>query len=104
MSAIVFLRSVSVLVLACVLFGASPARACSETTQDVFLVGNTSTDAACNFSTIHDAVSAASCPAGTRIILTNEVAYNELVSITNQNISLIGRAPGAKCGSLSAVC
>ncbi len=99
------LRTLFLLLGASASLSAVDARACSATSQDVFLVGNTATDAACNYSTIQAAVSAATCPAGTKIFLTDEVSYKgQQVLIQDRNVSLIARAPGAKCGTLSAVC
>ena len=104
MSAAACFRSLFLLLCAFVALSTTSARACSATSQDVFVVGKTATDAACNYSTIQSAVAAATCPAGTKIYLTDEVSYSGQVAITNQNVSLIGRAPGAKCGTMSAVC
>ncbi|HEX3122845.1 MAG TPA: hypothetical protein VHQ21_06040 [Rhodanobacteraceae bacterium] len=99
------LRSLFVWLAAYLSFGALDAHACSATAQDVFLVGDKSTDSACNYSTIQAAVNAATCAAGTKIFLTDEVDYTEpQIAITNKNISLIGRPAGARCGTLSAVC
>ena len=98
------LRRLFLLLVACASLNAVDASACSATTPDVFIVGNKATDSDCNFSTINDAVKAATCPAGTKIYLTDEVGYTGLQVITDRNVSLIGRASGAKCGSLSAVC
>jgi len=81
------------------------AHACSATAQDVFLVGNTASDAACNYSTVQAAINAATCPAGTRIYLTSEVSYTaQHLAISNKNVSLIGRASGTACGALSVAC
>ena len=99
------LRALFLLLVACTTLNAVDARACSATSQDVFLVGNTATDSACNYSTIQSAVSAATCPAGTKIFLTDEVSYKgQQILIQDRNVSLIARAPGAKCGTLSVVC
>jgi len=98
------LRALFLLLVACASLSAIDAHACSATTQDVFLVGNTTTDSDCNYSTIQAAVSAATCPAGTKIFLTDEVDYTgQQILIQNRNVSLIARAPGAKCGTLSVV-
>jgi len=104
------LRALFLLLLAaCASLSAVNVRACTDTSQDVFLVGNPLTDTACKYSTIQAAVNAAACPAGTRILLTDEVSYGtqlapQQITISDHNVSLIGRAPGAKCGTLSAVC
>jgi len=105
MSATAFSHAVRLLLGVGAAFAANHALACSATTQDVFLVGNTLTDGACDYSTIQAAVSAATCPAGTRIYLTDEVAYkNQQVTITDKAISLIARAAGVKCSSAIAAC
>lgn len=106
MSATAVSRSAGLLLVISALLGAIDAHAaCSATSQDVFLVGNTATDAACNYSTIQAAIDAATCPAGTRIYITDELTYEaQHLGISGKNISLIGRAPGAKCGTQSAVC
>lgn len=106
MSATAVSRAAGLLLVIYALLGAIVAHAaCSATSQDVFLVGNTATDAACNYSTIQAAIDAATCPAGTRILLTDEISYKaQAISIQDKNISLIARAAGAKCGTLSAVC
>ena len=98
------LRALFLLLAAYASLSAVDARACSGTSQDVFVVGNQATDNACDYSTIQAAVAAAICPNGTKIYLTDEVSYSGQIAITNQNISLIGRASGAKCGTLTAVC
>lgn len=105
MSVATCLRTVSLLIVAYLSFGASGARACTATAPDVFLVGNTVTDHACNYGTIQDAVDAATCPAGTKIFLTDEINYTgQHISITNKNVSLIGKASGVHCGTLTLVC
>ncbi|HEY2395872.1 MAG TPA: hypothetical protein VGH81_07855 [Rudaea sp.] len=98
------LRALILMLAACAALSAVNAHACSATSQDVFVVGNKSADSACNYSTIHDAVMAATCPAGTKIYLTDEVSYTGQQVITDRNVSLIGRAPGAKCGTLTVAC
>ena len=93
------------LLVAIVSLCVSDARACSATSQDVFLVGNKTADSACTHSTIQAAVSAATCAAGTKILLTDEVSYKgQQILIQDRNVSLIARAPGVKCGTASAVC
>jgi hypothetical protein len=99
------LRTLFVFLAAYACLDAVDARACSGTAQDVFVVGNTTTDHDCSYSTIGAAVMNATCVNGTKIYLTDEVEYkSQAISISNQNISLIARAPGAKCGTLSVVC
>ncbi len=98
------LRVLFLLLVAHVSLSAVDAQACSATSQDVFVVGNTTADHDCNYSNIHDAVAAAVCPAGTKIFLTDEVSYSGEQGITDKNVSLIGRAPGAKCGTLTVAC
>ncbi len=105
MSAAACLRSLFLLLIAYLSLGAVNAHACTATAQDVFLVGNTTTDAACNYNTIQAAINAATCPAGTRIYLTSEVAYTaQHLAISNKNVSLIGRKSGTTCGALTIAC
>ena len=46
---------------------ASHAYACSATQQDLFYVGDKSSDVACSYNTIQEAITAATCAAGTKI-------------------------------------
>lgn len=79
--------------------GTSHAYACTATQQDLLYVGDKSTDAACDYNTIQEAITAATCPAGTKIYITDEYMYTaQHLGISNQNVTLIGRAPGAHCG------
>ena len=79
--------------------------ACSNTSPDVFSVGNKVADPSCNYGTIQAAISAATCPAGTKIILNSSGDYTDQhLTITNQNISLIGRANTPKCNTLQGAC
>jgi hypothetical protein len=97
------------LLLACA-FHPGVGHACTATTPDVFSVGNTATDASCNYGSIQAAITAATCPAGTKIILNksglnpNGDYTNQHLLIQNKNITLVGRANTPKCNSLQAVC
>jgi len=85
--------------------GAGHARACSATVPDVFSVGNTAVDSSCNYGSIQAAINAATCAAGTKIILNQSGDYtNQHLTITNKNISLIGRVNTSKCNTLTAQC
>jgi hypothetical protein len=79
--------------------------ACTATAPDVYSVGNTTADTSCNYASIQAAVNAATCPAGTNIILNKSGDYtNQHVTITNKNIALIGRVDTSKCNTLVAAC
>jgi hypothetical protein len=79
--------------------------ACTATTPDVFSVGNKTADASCTYGTIQAAINAATCAAGTKIILNSSGDYtNQNLSITNKNITLIGRANTPSCSTAMAVC
>jgi hypothetical protein len=81
------------------------AHACTATAPDVYSVGNTAADTSCNYASIQAAVNAATCPAGTNIILNKSGDYtNQHVTITNKNIALIGRVDTSKCNTLVAAC
>jgi hypothetical protein len=76
---------------------------------DVVSVGNKAVDSSCNFGSIQAAISAAAdsatCAAGTRIILNQSGDYtNQHLTITNKNITLMGRANAAQCGTPQPVC
>ncbi|HEX6833914.1 MAG TPA: hypothetical protein VF132_10320, partial [Rudaea sp.] len=81
----------------------STVDACTATTPDVFTVGAT-TDHDCTYHTLSDAVTAATCPAGTKIYLTDSISYTGQINITDKNISLIGKPDGVHCGPLTAAC
>jgi hypothetical protein len=94
----------AVLLLACALL---PIRghACTATTPDVFSVGNKTADNSCTYGTIQAAINAATCAAGTKIILNSSGDYtNQNLSITNKNITLIGRPNTPSCSTATAVC
>jgi hypothetical protein len=92
------------LLLACA-FHSSVGHACTATTPDVFNVGNKTVDSSCDYGTIQAAITAATCPAGTKIILNQSGDYtNQHLTITNKNISLIGRVNTTKCSTLTAQC
>jgi hypothetical protein len=79
--------------------------ACTATAPDVVSVGNTAVDSSCNYGSIQAAVNAATCPIGTNIVLNKSGDYtNQHVTITNKNISLIGRVDTSKCNTLVAAC
>jgi hypothetical protein len=105
MSASICLRLLSLPLVAAFLFNPAIGKACTATVPDAFTVGNTAADPTCNYDTIQDAINAATCPAGTKIIITPERSYDaQHLSITNKNISLIGRGTAPHCNSLQAVC
>jgi hypothetical protein len=86
-------------------FHARVGHACTATAADVFSVGNTATDSSCNYGSIQAAITAATCPAGTRIILNQSGNYtNQHLTITDKNITLVGRVNTSKCNTLVAVC
>jgi len=94
-----------ILAASCTGLDTSDAFACSQTSQDVFTVGNKATDSSCTYDTIAEAIGAATCPAGTTIVITPERSYmGQHLTITNQKISLVGRGTAPKCNSLQAVC
>jgi hypothetical protein len=85
--------------------GTAAGHACTSTAPDVFSVGNKAVDSSCNYGSIQDAINAATCPAGTRIVLNQSGDYtNQHLSITNKNITLVGRANTTLCNSLQAQC
>lgn len=87
-----------VLVILFALF-ASHAYACSATQQDLFYVGDKSSDVACSYNTIQEAITAATCAAGTKIYLTGELTYTaQHLGISGKNVTLIGRGSGSHCG------
>jgi len=99
------LRLFALLLVGCVALRVADATACSATTQDVFTVGNKAADSSCNYGSIQDAINAATCATGTKIILNASGDYtNQHLSITNKNISLIGRANAAQCSTPQPVC
>jgi predicted outer membrane repeat protein len=105
MSAAACFRFLFVLLCALVSLSTIGAHACSTTSQDVFSVGNKAADATCNYGSIQQAIDAATCAAGTKIILNSSGDYtNQHLTITNKNISLIGRADTPKCNTLQAAC
>jgi predicted outer membrane repeat protein len=105
MSASICLRLLSLPLVAAFLFNPAIGQACTATAPDAFTVGNTAADATCNYDTIQAAIDAATCPAGTKIIITPERSYDaQHLSITNKNISLIGRGTAPHCNTPQAVC
>ena len=62
-------------------------------------VGNTATDALCNYNTIQAAIDNTVCP-GTTIVVTNELGYSsQHVNILNKSLAMVG-ATGV-CGNAS---
>jgi hypothetical protein len=56
-------------------------------------------DPACTQNDIQSAIDAATCIYGTRIFITREHTYTtQGLSISNKNVTLVGRGDGAKCG------
>ena len=104
MSTVCF-RVIALVLVGWVALGGASARACSATTQDVFTVGNKAADSSCNYGTIQEAINAATCAAGTKIILNQSGDYtNQHLSISNKNISLVGRANAAQCSTPLPAC
>ena len=86
-------------------FHSIAGHACSATAPDVFSVGNKTADTSCDYGSIQAAISAATCPAGTKIIINQSGDYtNQHLSITNRKITLIGRANAPKCSTAQAAC
>jgi hypothetical protein len=105
MSASICLRLLSLPLVAAFLFNPAIGQACTATAPDAFTVGNTAADPTCNYDTIQEAINAATCPAGTKIIITPERSYDaQHLSITGKNISLIGRGTAPHCNTPQAVC
>lgn len=93
------------LLVFCSLSATRGAHACSATTQDVFSVGNKTADGSCNFASIQAAIDAATCATGTKIILNASGDYtNQHLSITNKNITLVGRANAPQCSTPQPAC
>jgi len=69
------LRLFALLLVGCVALRVADATACSATTQDVFTVGNKAADSSCNYGSIQDAINAATCATGTKIILNASGDY-----------------------------
>jgi hypothetical protein len=104
MNRIVRLIAAAGLLLA-IAFHPATSHACTATAQDVFTVGNKTVDSTCNYEKIQDAIDDATCPAGTKIILNTSGDYtSQHLTITNKNISLIGRAAAPHCNTPQAVC
>ncbi len=98
-------RLATPLLLLAFFFHPQAGQACTATAPDVFSVGNKAVDSSCNYGTIQAAISAATCPVGTSIVLNKSGDYtNQHVTITNKNINLIGRVDTAKCNTLVAAC
>ncbi len=70
-------------------------------------VGDTNTasptyDSACTQNDIQSAINAATCTYGTKIFVTREHTYtNQNLSISNKNVTLIGRGDTIKCGPVT---
>ncbi len=72
-----------------------------------FYVGQTDNtkpgyDSACTHNDIQSAITAATCSYGTKIFITHEHTYtNQALSISDKNVTLIGRVGGDACGPAS---
>jgi len=61
-------------------------------------------DSACTHNDIQSAINAATCSYGTKIFVTREHTYtNQSLSISNKNVTLIGRGNTIKCGPAQIV-
>ena len=86
-------------------FHATLGHACTATLPDVYSVGNKTVDSSCDYAKIQDAIDDATCPAGTKIILNQSGDYSDQhLTITDKNITLVGRVNTSKCNTLVAAC
>jgi predicted outer membrane repeat protein len=92
------------LLLACTLHSGT-GHACTATAADVFSVGNKTADSTCDYGSIQDAINAATCAAGTKIVINQSGDYtNQHLTITSKNITLIGRGNATQCNAPQAQC